>query len=742
MNRRITSPAALRPGGMAGDPEFTVAQLLSILRRGWWIIVMGAFLGTLAAAALVLRATPVFTAKAQIMLGQQNRADDTLGNLFQEFNMDNADIFGEIAIITSGKILTKVSEDLELGGHPLFNPELRGTTPQPPWQQAAEQAEEWVKNLLGGTDSGSTAPATEGKPTPISRAAAAGQEQYGTQADFIGTLARNLSVVQVGNSYLVDISFTSSDPELAAAVPNTVADVYLHEQLNRKFEAVQRVTTGLNDRLAVLRQRLEEAEWAVVEFRNQNLAAGLGSQERLDQQLRELSSHLSTISAERALISSELSEINALIKSGGATAAAGLFDSPLLDELRSSIASLEQRRSQLSERFGENSPQVSEAADSMARLKTALETEVLRLRGNKANLETVALAKEAALQSQLLNLEQKNLTLSERAVTMAQLERELTANRVTYEAFLGKFTETSEVTELQEADAQVISYAQLPVSPVAPRKKLSAALGFLAGAVLGMGLVLARAYSKDIVTSDSRLRSLMPEAHILVMPRLRSFLRRLEPSAFVLREPQSMLSEAVRSLRSYLVHSGPGTGHAVSVVSCNRDSGKTTTCIMLGRSTAQMGKSCVLVEADMRKGNAGKILGLPTRPDLVDVLTGAAALDDALQPDTQSGLLLLNARAHLKDPAALLMSNQMADLVASLKEQFDMVIFDTPPLLALADAVPLLRMSDSVVLLVREGHTTSDELNNGLRILHDASAPPTCSVLSMSTAQNGQDYGY
>lgn len=746
MNRRISSPAPLRPAGTptpVGDPEITVAQLLTILRRGWWIIALGAFLGTLAAATMVLRATPIFTAKAQIMLGQKNRADDTLGNLFQEFNLDNADIFGEIAIITSGQILTSVSEKLELGTHPLFNPELLDAPPPPQWQQAVVRAEDWVKSLLtGGSETVGSTPTTESVLTPIARAAAAGQEQYGTQANYVGTLAKSLSVRQVGNSYLVDISFTSSDRQLAAAVPNMVVDVYLREQLNRKFQAVQRVTTGLNARLAILHQRLEETERAVVEFRNQNLAVGLGSQERLEQQLRELSSRLSTISAERTLIASELSEVDALIESGGLAAAAGLFDSPLLDELRSGIVSLEQRRSQLSERFGEDSPQVREAAEAAGRLETALETEVLRLRDGKANLETVARAREAALQNQLFDLEQKNLALSERAVTMAQLEREMEANRVTYEAFLGKFTETSEVIELQEADAQVISYAQLPLAPATPRKKLGATLGFLAGAVLGMGVVFARAFSNDTVTSASRLRNLMPETHVLLLPRLRSFLRRLEPSAFVLREPQSLLSEAVRALRSHLIHSGPGKGHTVAVVSCTTNAGKTTTCVMLGRSAAQMGKSCVLVETDMRKGNASKILGLSPRPDLVDVLIGNATLEEALQPDPKSDLFLLNARTKLKDPAALLMSSQMADLVTKLQKRFDMVIFDTPPLLAITDAVPLIRMSESVVLLVREGHTTTAELENGLRILRNSSAQLICSVLSMSTTQKGQDYSY
>jgi len=325
---------------------------------------------------------------------------------------------------------------------------------------------------------------------------------------------------------------------------------------------------------------------------------------------------------------------------------------------------------------------------------------------------------------------------------LAQLERELQANRVIYETFLGKFAETTEVLELQEADAQVISYAQPPKSPIAPRKKLGVALGLFAGAALGLGVVFARTISNNAVLSVPQLRNAMQETYVLAQPRLQGFLHRPDPTGFVLREPHSALSESVRALRSHLLLSAPEDCQKVAIVSCSPDAGKTTTSVMLGRSIAQMGKSCVLVETDLRRGNIGKVMNIPSRPDIVDVLVGSEPLGDALKLDPLSNLVVLNAKTKIKDPAALLMSPQMGQLMTQLEGMFEVIILDTPPLLSVADAVPMVKIADNVVLLVREGRTTTIELENGLRILRNSSANLTCAILSMSTNLNSEGYGY
>lgn len=748
MNRRISvhnQPTPHESTGPLDNVVLDLARVWQILLRGWWIIAICAFLGALIAAVVMVRTPPTFSAKAQIMLGQANRADDTLGNLFQELNLDNADIAGEIAIITSGQTLTGVSELLDLAAHPEFNTDLQEEVPPSFVARIVGGLKDGVKALLGGDPApepgtGLSSDADD----PVSRAAAAGRDQFGAQADYVGTLAAGLKVKQVGSTYLVDIAYASNDRQLAAAVPNAVVDVYLREQLNRKFNASQQVAEGLNSRLEVLRERLEASERALIDYRNRNLAAGFGSQERLEQQLRELSSRLGTATAERAALSSELAEIDALIARGGLTAAAGLFSSGQLENLRSELVTAEQNLSQLSDRFDENSPQITEIGGRIRQLEAAMETEVARLRNDKVNLEAVASAREAALQSQMLTLEQQELRLSERAVTMAQLERELEVNRVTYETFLGKFTETSEVVDLQQADAQVISYAQLPKSPIAPRKKLGVALGLLAGATLGMGLVFFRSIGDSVVSSAAQLRGYMQGAHVVALPRLRGLLSRPDPTSYVLQEPQSALSESIRALRSYLLLSKPAgpSGHTMAIVSCRANAGKSTTSVMLGRSMVQMGKSCVLVETDLRAGNIAKIMNIPFRPDLVDVLQGTATLDEALQPDPHSNMFVLNARTKLKDPAALLMSARMADLVKRLEEKFDVVIFDTAPLLSISDAVPLVGMADNVVLLAREGETTTTELDNALRLLRSSSANLTCCALSLASKQKNESFEY
>ncbi len=742
MNRQVFETSPLASGKVQNRTDLDFVQVLRILWAGGWIICAGALLGAVLSAIIVLRETPTYTAAAQIMLGQKNRADDTLGNLFQELNLDNADIAGEIAIISSGQILTGVSRQLELSGNPEFNASLRDPSPEPSFVvQYVEFAKEQVKRLLGvNEDEASAVGVGQGaaeQPNPVQQAALAGRTQFGDQADFVGALAAGLHVRQVGSTYLVNVRYSSSDPQLAAAVPNTVVDVYLREQLNRKFDAIQRVTTGLEARLMVLRERLELAEQSVVQYRNQNLAQGFGTKERLEQQLRELSSRLGGATAERTLLATELAEIDALIARGGAVAAAGLFTSDVLDKLRAEILDVEQREALWRARFGEESLQVQEARDDIARLEQVFATEINRLREDKVNLVNVAVARVTALKRQLGTLEQQELDLSKRAVTMAQLERELQANRVTYESFLAKFTETNEVVDLQEADAHVIAYAQPPKTPAAPRKKLAVALGLFGGAVLATGLVFLLALRSQRITSLGQLRVCLNDAHVMALPRLPRGIRRRQPQNYILQKQQSHLSESVRALRGHLLMSAKDTGQVISIVSCNPYSGKTTTSVMLGRTIAQMGKSCVLVEGDLRRGDISKKIGASHRPDLVDILNGSATLATALQRDPLTNMFVLHARSSLQDPAALLMLPQMEQLIAQLKAEFDVVLFDTAPLLSVTDSLPLVQAADQVVLLVQDGKTKESELENGLRVLRKASARLSCGVLSMARKTQG-----
>lgn len=328
---------------------------------------------------------------------------------------------------------------------------------------------------------------------------------------------------------------------------------------------------------------------------------------------------------------------------------------------------------------------------------------------------------------------------------MSQLERDHAAEQAVYATFLDKFTQTSESVNLQEGDAQVISYADPPASPVAPDKKLAVALGGFAGIFGGLGLIFLRSLTDTRVRTTSRLHALIRGAHVIAQTRTRRILfSRANPLTVALREPTGPLSESVRSLRSHLVLSRTEElGQVVTFVSTRPNCGKTTTSLLLARAVVQMGISCVVVDADLRRASVATQLGLSSRPDLIDVLRATVTLEEALQNDPESKAQILTAQKDLNDPGGVLLTEAMSRLVMDLRKKFQMVIIDTAPLLPVSDAAPMVRTADTVVLMVRYGLPVH-EVESGLEILRRLGVKKIATVLSMSprTSTAADEYVY
>lgn len=751
MNKRSFQP--LPPAAPAATPDGDIVldfgRILAILRQGWWIIAGTGFAGALIGAIMVLRVEPTYSATAQLLMGQKSRAEGPLGALMQDLRLDDDAISGEIAIITSGRTLAKVSARLDLARRPEFNAALRPPEPEAPLPvRLADWGVDLLKRIIGAGQPPGATPETGGADVsgdPITSAARIGTESLGDQADYVGELMRGLSVRQVGNTNLVDVRFKSTDRLLAAAIPNAVVDVYLEDQLDRKFDALRRVTGGLQDRLENMRERLEASERAVIEYRNRNLTEGFGGSELLTQQIGDLSRRLSQATAEQAELDSDLAGIDALIDRSGLVAAAGLFASDLIDRTQAQITELRERQEALRQRFGEDNQQMLNMSVEIKRLEATVAKETQRLRDDQAQRAALAAARVEALRRQLRVLETRAIEQAEREVRLTQLERDYAAEQAVYTSFLDKFTAISESMNLQEGDAQIISYADPPSRPIAPDKKMAVALGGIAGGFGGMGLVFLRTLTDRRIRTTAQLRALTGGATVFTQPRTAGLpFRRQDPLRAVAGDPLGPLSESVRSLRSHLMLSGTrdeGGAQVVTFISTGTNCGKTTTSLLLARALSQMGAPCVVIDADLRRSSMATMLDLPPQPDLIDVLKGEVPLDEALKRDPASRARILTARTGINDPAGVLLSDAMSELVRKLRSRFRIVIFDTAPLMPVSDAVPLIRISDNVVLMVRYG-TPLQELETGLEQLDKLGTGQVCAVLSMAPRTAGSAYSY
>ena len=758
---------ASRVSATETDFVLNLSEIARLIRQGLWVIVASTLICGLIAAYLVLQVTPTFTATAQILLGQQSRADDALGNLFEGLDLDNQEIAGQIAIMNSAPILTRVSERLKLAERPEFNDELLPEE-EPPGLIARSliAAEDFVKRLLGAQppSENTTGSGTGGAKStdPIVAAAEAERSRLRDQDNYVGKIEAGLRVRQEGGTALINISYASTDRVIAAAVANTVADEYIAFQLGEKFGATRRVTDGLNERIENLELRLEASERAVLEFRDKMLGTESGGSERLEQQIKELSSRLVAVSAERAEIDAELRQITTLIENDGTLAVAGVLDSEVIKNLQQEQSELQLREEQLRSRFGDENPRLKEVSDSISQVEAAMDREITRLQGRLASQVDVAAAREQSIRDQLSGLEQKYLTLSQQLIELAQLEREAEASRLVYETFLTTFTQTSEVVDLQEADARVISYAKPPAAPSAPNKKVSVALGLIAGLFLGLGLVFLRALLDNSIDTIDKLRRIMGIIPVAAtIPLVRNGFRRIDPIKD-LRDPKARpLVEGMSKLRNTLLvgrgsqlrsqsegmiqSAQTGNRNAiarkVAVVSATAAEGKTTTSLLLANASALAGKRCIVVETDFRKGSISSLLDLDESPDLLDTLSGKVPLQDAIKTDKETGISVLSARVGISDPGGVLLSKEMKRLIGVLEAKYDMIVFDTAPLLSVSDALPVLQYADDVVMVVRWRRSKSQNVIDCLNMLRETGVTVSCAVMTMTKGRMFQGYG-
>ena len=218
MNHRPFQPLPSVPVPTASDNDIVLdfGKIFGILKRGWWLITGLGLAGALAAAVIVLNVEPTYRAYAQLLMGQANRPGGALGVLMQDLNLDDDAITGEIAVINSGLVLSKVSARLDLASRPEFNPALRPPEPEPSFlARLSNQAVDQLKGILGVTppeiaeqEAGGTGAAID----EIETAARIGRASLGDQADYVDQLKRGLQIGRVGNSNLVNVRFELDGP--------------------------------------------------------------------------------------------------------------------------------------------------------------------------------------------------------------------------------------------------------------------------------------------------------------------------------------------------------------------------------------------------------------------------------------------------------------------------------------------------------------------------------------------------
>lgn len=721
-----TEPSAPPPPG-----EVDLREVLRKLWRRKGVIIGVTVVLTVIAALLILQITKLYTAESMVMINYRETQVVDVDAVVSGLIGDAETIESETQVVKSRGVAEKTVDALRLQEDPEFNAALR-----PPSA---------IKTLL---DARSSIPAdwlgvvgAEGPGGGVSAEAEVERER----ARIVDTFLGKLEVSPVGRSRVIRIAFTSENPRTAAAVANQLADFYIVSQLEAKFEATQRANEWLSARVAELREAVNQAERAVEAYRQQSgLIQGRDATLKT-QEISELNAQLVIERTKRAETEARLLQVERLLNgSDGDQAVSKVLQSPLMQSLRVQQAEVERQAAQLTQEYGDMHPNMINIRAEAEDLRQKIAEEVDRIVQGLRNEVSVARAREGTLAAALDRLREEVGQANTDEVTLRALEREAQASRALLETFLARSKETGSQEDFQQADATVISRANAPESPSYPRRKLLLIAAMGGAGFLGLMLALGVEMLDHGFRSMEQIERRMGAAPLGLVPAITGLAKlRRGPDTYALQRPASAYAEAIRSLYTGLLLSGgeqpPKT---ILVASALPKEGKTTIAMSLARMLASSEYRVVLVDCDLRRPTAHKSFGVHSQPGLVEVLLGKSSVEEVLATDPCSGTRLVPAGESVANPADLLGSPQMKRFLAWLADGHDLVILDSPPVLAVSDARVLARMVDGILFLVRWVGTPRERAIAGWRQLVEAGGKVAGVALTMVDVRRHAQYGY
>lgn len=705
----------------AEEVGFTLVDFLRIVRVRRKIILGTSLIVLALVTVVVLQITPLYKATAVVMLDQRKHNLEDTAAVLSGLPSDQATIQNQVQILTSLGLAGRVVDRLKLSDDPEFNPR-RGI----------------VTVILGVLNPTHWLPAKAEKDTP-----GLDPERSAVVHRFLD----RISVSPIGLSTAMKVSFESKDPAKAAAIANAIANAYVEDQLDAKLEATQKATQWLSGRISELSHQAQLADAAVQQYKAaHNITTTVSGQSVLDQQIAAISGQLIVAKADLAEKQANYGRLSSLARTGRAGDSARVLASPLIAQLRAQDAELTNEMANLSAKYGPRHPKILDLQAQKTNLDAKIAEEVQRVVDSAKNDADVAAAHVASLQSSLQQAEAQGAGQNQAEVQLTALQSAATSARAMYEAFLGRLNQTEGQEGIQTPDARIISRAETPQSPSFPKTLLSIGISVPAG--LFLGLVLAFVVER----MDAGFRTTAEVERTTGLPVL-STIPEVESSEdqdaanlpdLVIERPMSSFAEAVRGLQLGLSLSNVDKPPKVVVVTSSvPGEGKTTLAVSLARTAARGGFKAVVVDGDLRQPNVARMAGMrPNGSGLIEALMEAAPLADALYKDPMSDARVIPCNHTPASPTDVLASHAMQNLILKLRDEFDVVVIDSAPLLPINDTKILSLVADAVLLAVRWDRTPRDAVTNAVRMLSSIRAPLAGIALSRADNERFRYYSY
>ena len=658
-----------------------------------------------------LSKTEFYTATASVMVDTRHQTVSESKQVLSDLPTDTSVVDTEVEVIKSSALVGRVVDALHLTQDPEFNSALRprGVSLFP---RAAPPA-----------------------PTPA--------ELHRQRDATIDAVVGGIQVDRRGLTYVINISMTAKDPGKAAVIANALADHYLTAQLDAKYEATQRANNWLQSRLGSLRQQVTSAEQAVASYQaSKGLLVATGSQ-LTEQQVAQLQSSESSASADLAEKQAKLNTARAQLARGGNGEDLGeALGSSVITGLRSKLSDAIRNQQQLTSRYGPRHPDVIASENAQHQLEQDIQAEVQRIIGSLEADVNASQQRLASIRGDLGRSRGALATNKGAEVGMNDLQRNADAQSTVYKSLLDRFQETSAQAGSLQSDSQLVAAAQVPLAPSAPKIKVL----LIVVAVLGLLLASAAVAAMEMWTGEVRtgedVERMLGAPSIGSVPSTRGATKQ-EPARYLEDNPLTVFAESFRNLRAALRRADLDRPiQVLAVTSALPNEGKSTTSLCLARSIAQSGQRTIVVDCDLRRRSLHSLVGANPKVGLLEVLAGQASLAGAILQDEATGCDLLPLSGSKFTPRDVFNTQAFASLIAHLRQAYDFIVLDCPPVLAVADTRAVAPQADGVLFLVQWQKTPARAVKHALDAIQ-ATGGKTVGVALTKVNLKAQDaYGY
>ncbi len=718
LSERAVAGMPMRQAIVSPDTEtLDLVEYWRTLTKRKWSILSLVLLIAILATLIVFSIRPSYRSTAMIMIEQGKSKVISIEEVYGGIGGNREYYQTQVEIIKSHDLARKVVQKLDITNHPDYDPRQKAP--------------------ILGINLRSLSPFAD-KVTPTS-------EDILKQV--VIKFSNDLQVQAVRNSQLVQISFVSHDKELAAKVPNTLAELYIESDLEAKVAMTQKAGAWLTERLGELRKKLDASEQALQDYRERERivdakGVALSGAARA---LEEATKGLVEARAKRAEAENLYNQIQGVKQARGTVSYESIpavLRHPLVQKFKELEAEAERKLSDASQRYGPEHPRMVQANAELAAAQENTRRQIQAVVTGVTKEYEVARANELAVERALGQSKAEIQGMNRKEFQLGVLEREAQANRQLYDMFVTRFKETNVAGDLQSTVARVVDPAILPGSPYAPKKlqivSISAAVALLIGILLA--LLLDRINNTLNSTQDVEKRLGLPVLGVL--QKIKGFSKKgFKSELAFFNDSQSVFSEAIRTVRTGVLMSSLDSQHKVLVVTSTvPEEGKTTVSFNLSCALAQV-KKVLLIDADLRRPKIGRLLDRDKdAPGLSNMVAGTATPSQAIYFDEKAGFHILSAGTVPPNPLELLSSKRFEEVIDKLKEAFDMIVIDSPPVQLVSDALVLSRLVDSVVYVVRADSTAYQMAQNGIKRLRAVNAPLIGVVLNQLDIARAEKY--